>query len=553
MDAVIDLVEPNPLPVVAPRASRTARATTAATLAAAWRARCQRSPQRTALVFEGTRFSYQRLHLAACQVARRLGVEGLAPGDRVILMMDNGPDFVSAFFGCQLIGVVPIPVSPSSSVQRMRYLLADSEAELVLMDATLPRSVRSLHKAQAYGPRVLMMEPELEACEPPELSLDPDDCAFIQYTSGSSADPKGVLISHRAAQASIAGFARALGLRRDDVFASMLPMCHDTGLVWFGLGPLLSGHMLVLHRAAPVYVHEWLADIGKHRATITCAPDSLLQLANRAVEVPARFDLTSLRALVCVAEPVQHETIETFGSRFGVLHAIKPAYGMAELALCATLTHSHEPARIDAQGHVACGRPMRGVEVCIATESGVLTREPGVHGEIRVRSPAAMRGYWMRSSADAFDAHGYLRTGDIGYLDAQGCLYVLGRMSDMLVCGARKLSPHDLEAAAAEMPPIGRAAVVQSARAEARIIAVLEVGRKVLQDESELQRLSCSYRNAARQRSGIAPSDCWFVLDGCLPCTDDGKIRHAALRSGIDHGRFIPAWADTGGVRAWAM
>ena len=359
------------------------------------------------------------------------------------------------------------------------------------------------------------------------------------------------MISHRAVLASIAGFAGGLELRRGDVFVSMLPMCDGPGLIWFGLAPLLSGNTLVLHRAAPVHVHAWLASVGKHRATITGAPDSLLHLANRVVEEPACFDLTSLRALVCISEPMRAERVQTFGSRFGVLSAIKPAYGSAELALCATMTQGRELARIDAQGHVACGRPLRGVEICIATEAGTLTSEPGTHGEIRVRSPAAMSGYWMRShdSLRAFDAQGYLKTGDLGYVDAQGCLYVLGRVCDMLMSSGKKYSPHDLEAAATGMPAIRRAAVVQSSRGDERIIAVLEVGGTLLQDEVELERLSCSYRTAAQARAGIAPSDCWFVPDGCLPCTDNGKMRHAALRAGIDHGRFRAAWADVAAAR----
>ena len=166
MVAVIDLVEAQPVvrsPACVADSPRHHRRHPGRRLARA----LPRSPQRTALIFEDERWSYAELHRAACQAARQtVGVEGLTRGDRVILMMDNGPAFVSAFFGCQLIGVVPIPVSPNSSVQRVRYLLADSEASLVLVEPSLPERVRSLHRAQAYGARVVMLEPQHVTWEP---------------------------------------------------------------------------------------------------------------------------------------------------------------------------------------------------------------------------------------------------------------------------------------------------------------------------------------------------------------------------------------------------
>lgn len=517
------------------------------TLAAAWLAQVGRTPQRIALVFDDERWSYADLHRAARQAARQLEECGLIQGERVIVMMDNGPAFVAAFLGCQLLGVVPVPVSPRSSLQRVRYLLDDSEASIVLVEPALPERLRALHRAQAYGARIVTLEPRYDDRELPCPTHTADDCAFIEYTSGSGGDSKGVMISHRAVLTNIRSFSAALGLTGRDIFSSLLPLYHDMGLVCFGLAPLLSGRMLVLHRADSLSLYPWLSSIAKYRATITGAPDSLLQIANRVVDEPLRYDLRTLRLLICGSEPVRRETIEIFGSRFGVPHAIKPAYGMAELTLCATITPAHEPARVDERGHVASGWPIDGVDIRIATDDGTCTDCPGVCGEIRVRSPAAMSGYWMRQreTVEAFDEQGYMRTGDLGYLDAQGCLYVVGRRKNMLVRSGEKYSPHDLEAAAQEISAICRAAVVQSQRDDARIIAVLEVDRPLLQNTTELHRLARLYRSAAHARAGLAPDGCWFVPGGSLPCTENGKMRHAALRAQIDRGEFLATWSDT--------
>jgi acyl-CoA synthetase (AMP-forming)/AMP-acid ligase II len=363
------------------------------------------------------------------------------------------------------------------------------------------------------------------------------------------------MVSHRAVLASVADFNAALGLGSHDVFASMLPMCDHMGLMCFGLAPLLSGRPLVLYRSEVGNLQAWLTGLCKYGVTVTGATDLLLQTANRLVEEPVRYDLRRLRMLLCGAEPVCSGSVETFGSRFNVLHAIKPMYGLAELTSCVTVTPGHEPARVDELGHVACGRPLCGVDVCIAGEDGVRTREPGVWGEVRVRSRAAMNGYWMRprESANAIDDLGYLRTGDLGYLDAQGCLYVLGRMDSLFVHGASKHALHDVEAAANELLGIGRVAVVRSERDHSRLIAVLEVARALLQDKAMLQQLSRCYEFAARARTGIAPSDCWFIPVGSLPCTENGKPRHAWLRAQIDRGRFVPAWACVSATAAGGL
>lgn len=519
-----------------------------ATLAAAWRRQVRRAEGDTALVFDERRWTYAVLHAAVVRAAAAYAAQGLQRGDRVVLLLENGPGFVAAFLACQWLGLVPVPLSPRSTAERVGYVLRDCGAVLAVIEPSLAARVRAQHEQQAYGPRLYRFDVDAvaPADTPPLVAMACEDPAFIQYTSGSTGESKGVVITHRAALENIRAFTRDMALRQGDVFASLLPLFHDMGLVCFGLAPLLLGHPLVLFRAESLSLYRWLDGIAQYRVSITGAPDSLLQIANRVVHDPAAQDLRTLRMLICGSEPVRRHSVEDFGRRFGVLDAIKPAYGMAELTLCATLTPVDQPLRVSEAGHVASGRPIDGVELRVRTADGTVTRQAGVRGEVLVRSPAAMRGYWNRAdaTAQAFDAHGYLCTGDVGYLDGEGYLYVVGRQKNLLVRGGEKYSPHDLEMAAQPMADIRRAAVVQLGDEAAAIVAVLEVDRLRLGDAGWRAGLARHFRQAAFAAAGLQPDACWLVAGGRIPTTENGKFRHAALRDMIERGELRPEWAD---------
>ncbi|WP_284209369.1 class I adenylate-forming enzyme family protein, partial [Chitiniphilus shinanonensis] len=310
------------------------------------------------------------LAVAATVIAGRLADHGVTAGERVILLLDNGPTFIAAFLACQQLGAIPVPASPRRGAERMAYLCRDAGARRILIEPALGARHRALHQAQPYAP--LLLEVAAGADHPPRVAAaaPAGACAFIQYTSGSTGDAKGVMIGHDAVLENIRAFAAHMALADGDLFASLLPLFHDMGLVCFGLAPLLLGHPLLLYRQDATSLYAWLGGIGRHRATISGAPDSLLQIANRVVAEPADYPLDSLRLLICGSEPVRRDSIDTFGARFGVRHAIKPAYGMAELTLCATLTPHDAACRVDAQGRVASGRAVPGVELWVRGADG---------------------------------------------------------------------------------------------------------------------------------------------------------------------------------------
>lgn len=517
------------------------------TLGQAWHARC--AGTELALLFDGVGHTASELHARIAATAAQLqvgaGMQAVRPGDRVVLLMDNGVHFLVAFFACQWLGAVPVPLSPRSPAQRLVRLVADCNAACILVAPDWSQRARAVHVGHAYTRLFATLYDDalaVGAADPPQLwQAAPTDCAFIQYTSGSSGEAKGVMISHAAVLTNIQSFCSTLRPGQGDVFSSFLPLFHDMGLVCFGLAPLLLGLPLVLYRADALSLRAWMQGVAAHRVTLTGAPDTMLQLALRVLPTEEAFDLSTLRVLICGSEPVRHATLRQFGARYQVREAIKPAYGMAELTLCATLTAPHQALRVDRDGQVASGCAIAGVEVRIVPEcSGAAA------GEIRVRSPAVMMGYWGRpeASAQAIDAQGFLRTGDVGYLDAEGFLFVLGRHKNMLIRGGEKYSPHDLEAAALAQPEVRRVAVVQTQDTQATLLCVMEADRRLLAEPDALRALSRRVRKAAQTLAGLTPDVCCFVAAGSLPSTENGKLQHAKLCHLIERGLLPVVWRD---------
>lgn len=513
---------------------------------AAWRARVARGG--LALVWEDEPLQASQLEAWVEGGARwlRAGDERRDPvqaGDRVMLVMDNGPAMLAAFLACQRLGAIAVPVSHRSDTLRLNSLIADCAPTVVLTDAGLP-SHREQALGQLEGVRPPCPWPAALPDDTPDLPaphLDADACALIQYTSGSTGDAKGVMISHAAALTNIHAFSSAMDIGPDDIHGSMMPLFHDMGLMCFGLAPLLLGNPLVLHRADALSLRAWLQAIERFGVTISGAPDTLLSLALRVLHEDERIDLKSLRMLICGSEPVRADTLAAFGRRWSIEGRLKPAYGMAELTLCATLTGENEDFVVDASHHVSNGRAIPGVSVRIRPE------RPGErHGEVMVRSPSAMSGYWGRDDATAamFDAEGYLHTGDIGYLDDEQRLYILGRHRNMLIRGGEKHSPHDLETAASSVDGVRRAAVIQAQDQHARIVCLLETERHVLRDESRLDNLARQVRLAIQRRGYLSPDVCAFVPAGSIPVTDNGKVRHAGLRTLWQAGSLPVVWRD---------
>jgi acyl-CoA synthetase (AMP-forming)/AMP-acid ligase II len=500
--------------------------------------RAAKEPEKPYLSFQGEPHSYAEVLLGARRVRSALEALGVDAGGRVILLLENGPCFFHAFFGALLHGAVPVPLSPRSTPDRAQALAIDCGASAALGDL---ESAEILSAVERLGVPVATMDEALGELASPDAPVRGPH-AFVQYTSGSTGAPKGALLSQRAVVKNVRAFTRRMRATRSDVFGSMMPLFHDMGLVCFGLAPLYLGAPLFLYRAEALSLPRWIEGIARERITVTGGPDTLLRLATRVVRHPASLDLSSLRVVVCGSEPVFPGTVRRFEEMYRIPGRVKPAYGMAELSLCATLTGADETFASLDDRTVSCGRPIAGVRVAIDDGSRFLMR-PHVMGEILVASPALMDGYiGAGHGAERYAAPGVLRTGDVGFLDDQCRLHVVGREKILVIRGGEKLSPADVEGISASRTEVALAAAVgrDTSRGE-ELALVLEVNRDLLSAPHAQRELARAICGDAQRRLGYRPDLVLFASRGRIPLALYGKVQHQTLRRQLAAGSFSAA------------
>ena len=322
---------------------------------------------------------------------------------------------------------------------------------------------------------------------------------------------------------------------RDDVLVSWVPPWHDLGLVRFVIGPVYTGAPCHIVQPAVSTIPQWLATITRVRGSITGAPDFAYRLASRMVD-PAEVDLSSLRWSINGGEPVRISTIEQFERRFGVSGAIAPGYGLAEATLTVTTHKPGDPHVVDALGNVSCGTPLPGIEVHANGNAST-------PGEILVRGETVFAGYF-----DADDEtrrclkDGWLRTGDVGYRDEQGRLYVLGRRRAMIKRGGVVVPPRELEEAAEAVDGVRLVAAVgvpaDSAEVTETITVVAEIGRS---DSRPAESIAGDVSRAIAATCGFAPGKVVVVPPRAIPRTANGKVRHDHLRTLLLDGLIVSA------------
>ncbi len=449
--------------------------------------------------------SYAELIEAAERVAASLLARDIRPMDRLGIIVPEERSFIVTFLGAVMASVIPVPMYPPVGFRRLDSwgegtgrMLANSGARAVVTSDWL-ESVLEGALAEEWAAK-LMSASELEvgASEgfqrPP---VDPDAPVFLQYTSGSTARPRGVVVTHRSLGANLAAILRD-GLEVDpdrDLAVSWLPMYHDMGLIGMVLAPLCCGLPMVYFSPMTFIRHSrtWLEAISTYRGTLTFAPNFALALTRRRVRERHldELDLSSLRVLGCGAEPIDAEVLREFGEHFASAgfapEAIVPAYGLAEATLAVSFDELTSPPvvdEIDADSYVAkgraipaddvveegespqtvarfvsCGRPLPGHKVRIVDEAGCDLPERVV-GEVVVDGPSVARGYFddQASSKRIFGSAG-LRTGDLGYL-ADGALFVTGRKKDVVILNGRNYDPQSFERVAERLEGVRRGNVV---------------------------------------------------------------------------------------------
>ncbi|MBK4737588.1 AMP-binding protein [Noviherbaspirillum pedocola] len=520
--------------------------------------------------------TYRGLLQRAQDMAGGLALHGLQPGQTVALMLPTGVDYLAAFFGVMLAGAIPVPIYPPARIaqledhlKRHRHILGNAGASMLI---SVPEAAQVTRLLQAAAPslRTVLTPDELAAAHAAPMRLRPRaaDTAFLQYTSGSTGDPKGVILAHANLLANIRALGCAADVRVDDVFVSWLPLYHDMGLIGAWFGSLYYGIPLVLMSpldflARPV---GWLHAIARRGGTISAAPNFAYELCVRHIDDAAMqgLSLDRWRLALNGAEPVSAATLEAFARRFAPFglrrEALTPVYGLAECSVGLAFPPAGRGPVIDcvdaallasegnavaaregvtARRLVSCGAPLPGHEVRIVDESGRELPERRV-GRLEFRGPSASAGYYRNSAATrALFRNGWLDSGDQAYL-AQGEIHIVGRVKDVIKRGGRNLYPYDLEDAVGGLPGVRRGCVAAFAAPGAegageRLVVVAETR---VTDEARRAVLEENIRGAALDIIGSPIDEVVLAPPHSVLKTSSGKIRRLACRDAYLQGRI---------------
>ncbi len=577
-----------PAPVDLPRGAALPVPQTAASLVEALEWHAGRTPGRTHVLLLGeggeeTPLSYGELLEAARGIACGLVARGLRPQQAVALMLPTGRDYLASFFGALITGAIPVPIYPPARLAQIedhlrRHARILDNAQAVFM-ITVPQARPVAAQLAATVPSLAEIVTPREIAVAPRPLLHrarPEDIAFLQYTSGSTGEPKGVVLSHANLLANLRAMGEAFGVSSEDVFVSWLPLYHDMGLIGAWLGALYFGMPLVLMSPLAFLSRpaRWLQAVSRHRGTLTAAPNFAYELcAGKLDEADLEgLDLSSLRLALNGAEPVSPATLEAFARRFAPRglrpEALAPVYGLAECSVGLAFPPLGRGPRIDAvdrafllrERHAvpadaasadavrlpACGRALPGHAIRIVDEAGGELPERRV-GRLQFRGPSATRGYYRnpRASAQLF-RDGWLDSGDYAYL-AEGEIYLTGRVKDLIIRGGRNLYPYELEEAVGALPGVRKGCVAVFAgatdRAGERLVVVAETRER---DGAARQRLRQAIVAAAHEVLGFAPDENVLAPPHAVLKTSSGKIRRAATREAWQRGEL-----GRGGLSPW--
>ncbi|WP_143328261.1 non-ribosomal peptide synthetase, partial [Caballeronia pedi] len=513
-----------------------------------------------------TAWTYTQLDARAARIAAWLRRAGAA-GERALLLMDSGADYVASFFGCLYAQTVAVPAYPPETLRaqhlaRLAAIASDADARFVLTTRALVERYREAFASIAPNARVIEVDALDAADSANEIAhVASSDLAFLQYTSGSTSTPKGVMVTHGCLWANEIAIRERLGVTARDVFVSWLPLYHDMGLIGSMSQPIFSGIPLVL--MSPQYFLErpvrWLDAISRHRGTISGGPDFSYRLCADRIgdDQLAALDLSSWRVAFSGSEPVRHATLDAFVERFAQrafdTRALYPCYGLAEATLLATGVQrdagvTTASLRADALERgiaeraqerdvtlVSCGVPPADHAVMIVHRESREALADGAIGEIWVSGPSVTAGYWRRpdATAESFVERAgarWLRTGDLGFL-LDGGLFVAGRVKDLLIVRGRNLYPQDLELAIerdVELVRRGRVAAfaVQIDGTECIGVAA-EVSRSVRKLVTP-EALASAVSEAVALACGEPAAAVALLEPGALPKTSSGKVQRAA-------------------------
>ena len=474
---------------------------------------------KTAFTFQGQPTTFNTLWGRINNFASLLIEQGLKKQERVVIALPNGADFFFAFYGAQRAGGIAVPLFPDSNAERITSIATSCEARVViLLDGSSERTA-----LEAKGFICLTMNDSLDV---PVRSVFPpissDDISFLQYTSGSTGNPKGVMLTHDNLLTNMRQMIEGMEITDEDIFVSWLPVYHDMGLILMTMVPFYLGVVTHLLPADLRSVRNWFKSIHATHGTFTAAPDFAYRLCLRHADALKNYDITSLRVALNAAEPVRAATVAGFESAFGLDGVLVAGYGLAEATVGVGMWRPGTRMKVNANGLVAVGHLFPDVEVKIADD-----------GEILIKSPANSKGYFNNTEAtkELLADEGYIHSGDLGYLDADGDLYIVGRKKNIIKHAGETIAPQEIEETVDSIDGVRYCAAVGIDRGRAegeQAYAFVEVREKdnILEWGYEL---TLQIVQAIHNRLGIRPARVYLIKPRTIPKTHNGKIQHVKL------------------------
>ncbi|WP_437688570.1 amino acid adenylation domain-containing protein [Sorangium sp. So ce176] len=576
-----------------------------ATLVALLRRRAEQRPSAHAYTFlldgesDARSMTYGELDLRARALAAELQA-GARAGERALLLVPPGLDFIAAFFGCLYAGLVAVPVplpQRKSGLLRVLAIVRDCRPSVVLTTEALLGAVAMLRDDPSltelshlrFMTVDAVQDGQGDAWRAPRVTAE--TLAFLQYTSGSTGTPKGVVLTHGNLLRNELMIQRAFAHTEESVIVGWLPPHHDMGLIGNILQPLYVGVPCV--QLSPdqflMKPRRWLEAISRYRATTSGGPNFAYELCIRKIPPEQRggLDLGSWQVAFNGAEPIRAATLDRFAEAFAPAgfrrDAFYPCYGLAEATLLVTGGAAGAPPIVRAADRAAlaegraafdprdpeagvplvgCGGSPAGDEVRIVDPETFRACEDERVGEIWVAGASVAQGYWERpeDTAATFDARlstgegPFLRTGDLGFF-SRGELYVTGRLKDLIIVRGRNIYPQDIELTAEESHPGlragGGAAFSVDVDGEERVVVVQELGRRA-PASTDPAELGAAIERAVADRHEVAVHAVVLIKPGSLPRTTSGKVQRRACRGRFLDGSLGAVWQSTMGARAGA-
>ncbi len=503
-------------------------------------------------------------------------------GDRVLLLFQPGLEFVCSIFACFKLGLIAVPAyipSNDRNIPRIINIIKDCDANIVLTETV--DQAEYLKSCLPVGQYLSVISTKrLRNKGAFESNVSPEDLAFLQYTSGSTGDPKGVMVSHHNLISNIHVITQAYSLTEKDTVAFWLPHYHDFGLIGSILSTVVAGYTSVL--MSPVSFirkpHRWLKAISDYQATGTGGPNFCFDSCVKKIKDDKKsdLDLSSLRFVINAAEPIRKDTLDNFIEEFRVCgfgrDVFKPTYGLAEATLyvCSdnkinyrTISREkYEKNIIDDKGVsdqctlIGVGDSFNGFDVVVVDPDSNRRCPPDVVGELWIRGDSVAQGYWKKDelTVESFGARyrdqddnlPYFRTGDLASFDGEGRLYVTGRLKDLLIFRGKNVYPQDVEYTSenthGSLKKNSCVAFTVEKSGESWLVVVQEIEKRVPEDISSVADDIISNVTSEHEISNFY--SLVLVKSGTIDKTSSGKVRRRRVKE-----RFLEA--ELRGVYTW--